>query len=50
MKNGKAPTKKQKIAIKEVGLNPNNWLVSKNLQEELHIVHRETGRLKVIPG
>lgn len=49
MKAGKRPTRRQKLAIKWVGLNPSNWLVVKNLPEELHIVHRETGTLKIIP-
>lgn len=48
MKAGKRPTLRQKIAIKWAGLNPNNWLVFKNLPDELHIVHRQTGRTKVI--
>lgn len=49
MKNGKKPTVKQAITIKKSGLNPANWLIVKNLQDELHIAHRETGRVKVIP-
>lgn len=49
MKNGKKPTRRQKLAIKAVGLNPKNWLVIKNLQDKLHIVHRETGRQREIP-
>lgn len=50
MKAGKRPTRRQKEAIKWAGLNPNNWLVCKNLPDELHIVHRETQRLRVIPN
>ncbi|MDQ0228442.1 DUF6906 family protein [Metabacillus niabensis] len=52
MKQGKRPTRNQKMLIKQVGLNPNNWLIVKNLQHEheLHIAHRETGRLRVIPA
>ena len=49
MKNPKAPTKRQKIAMKESGLNPDNWLVSKANGEYLKVVHRETGRVKDIP-
>lgn len=49
MKHGKRPTLQQKLIIKKSGFNPNNWLVIKNLPGELHIGHRETGRLKVIP-
>jgi hypothetical protein len=50
MKNGKRPTRKQKEAIKNARLNPDNWLVVKSLPDELHIVHRETGRQRVIPA
>lgn len=50
MKSGKRPTRRQMAAIKWCGLNPDNWLVVKNLPDELHIVHRETGRLRVIPN
>jgi hypothetical protein len=49
MKQGKRPTKKQKNDIKSVGLNPENWLVTKNLHHELHIVHRFTNTQKIIP-
>ncbi|MCY7875094.1 hypothetical protein MOB01_18065 [Bacillus spizizenii] len=48
MKHGKRPTRAQKDIIKKNGLNPNNWLVSKNLQHEqrLIIVHRYTGTVR----
>lgn len=49
MKNPKAPTKRQKIAMEYVGLNFRNWLVSKAAGDELTIVHRETGTVKAIP-
>ncbi|GAF63618.1 hypothetical protein BTS2_0509 [Bacillus sp. TS-2] len=48
MKNGKRPTKAQKISIKEAGLNYDNWLVSKSLEDELHLVHRYTGTKRKI--
>jgi hypothetical protein len=50
MKQGKRPTKKQKMALKAARLNPENWLVTKNVQGKLHIVHRETGRERIIPA
>ncbi|QPA33441.1 hypothetical protein ISX45_18945 (plasmid) [Anoxybacillus caldiproteolyticus] len=50
MKNGKKPTKKQKEAIKKARLNPDNWLVVKNLTTELHLVHRTSGNQRVIPA
>ena len=30
MKNGKQPTKKEKIHIESYNLNPNNWLIFKS--------------------
>ncbi|MCM3525269.1 hypothetical protein M3687_09345 [Bacillus subtilis] len=49
MKHGKRPTRAQKDIIKQNGLNPNNWLVSKNLQHEqrLIFVHRYTGTVRM---
>lgn len=43
MKHGKAPTRRQKIAITEIGLDPADWLVTKKLTHVLEIVHRNTG-------
>lgn len=48
MKQGKNPTLKQKLAIKYAGLNPENWLVTKSLRNELKIVHRFTGTQRSI--
>lgn len=48
MKHGLRPTKKQKIIINDAGLNPNNWLVTKNLVKAIHIVHRDTGNERII--
>ena len=48
MKNGKRPHKKHKIAIKNAGMNPSNWLVTKNLPSEIHIVHKLSGNERVI--
>ena len=42
MKHDKAPTRRQKIAISEIGLEPADWLVVKSLTNVLEIVHRET--------
>ncbi|ADY55109.1 hypothetical protein Sgly_0752 [Syntrophobotulus glycolicus DSM 8271] len=49
MKHGKNPTRKQKIMIKKVGLNPDNWLVVKNTTDQLCLINRESGRTKEIP-
>jgi hypothetical protein len=48
LKKGLKPTKRQKIAIQAAGLNYDNWLVYKNIEGKLHLVHRETGTKKVI--
>jgi hypothetical protein len=39
-KNGKRPTVRQQEAMKRAGLNPRDWLVSKNLANQLHLVKR----------
>ena len=49
MKNGKAPHKKDKIAMSKVGLNHENWLVFKRVDNMIHIVHRITGTVRIIP-
>ena len=48
MKNGKAPTREQKIMMKAHGLVPDNWLVVKNLPDSLEVVSRVS--LKRIGG
>lgn len=48
MKNGKKPTKKEKMHIKLYNLNPDNWLIFKKVNHELHLVHRNTNKIKVI--
>ncbi|WCK53867.1 hypothetical protein PP175_21495 [Aneurinibacillus sp. Ricciae_BoGa-3] len=50
MKQGKRPTRKQKEAMLLVRLNPENWLVTKNVSDKLHLVHRETDRERIIPA
>ncbi|WP_397443925.1 DUF6906 family protein [Peribacillus aracenensis] len=44
MKNGKRLTRKQKELIQEAKLNPSDWLIAKNLPNELHLVHRECSK------
>ncbi|AGE75838.1 hypothetical protein P9W99_18460 [Bacillus cereus] len=50
MKNGKKPTKKEKIHIESHNLNSDNWLIFKKLSNEMHLVHRDTNTTKVIPN
>lgn len=48
MKNGKNPTKAQKIFLKERGLNPDDWLISKNTSTEMRLIHRCARDTRVI--
>lgn len=49
MKNGKNPTVKQKKFIKDSGFNPENWLIVKNLDDQMLLIHRFTNTTKTIP-
>lgn len=44
MKNGKRPTKNQSIFIKEKGLDPAVWLITKDTPEKMELVHRHSDR------
>jgi hypothetical protein len=48
MKNGKAPTRKEKLIMQSVGLNADHWLVFKKTHETLELVLRETGTTKTV--
>lgn len=48
MKNGKRPTKRQKLLMSRAGLNPENWLVVKNPPGTLYLVHRVSGSERVL--
>jgi hypothetical protein len=51
MKHGKKPTNKQKQAIEKAGLKPENWLVTKSLSGELHIVTKDKpAKQRVVPA
>lgn len=51
MRNGKKPTRKQKIRLGQAGLAPENWLVIKQKQNgELVILHKHTKKTKVLPA
>ncbi|MGE7881665.1 DUF6906 family protein [Bacillus sp. NPDC094077] len=50
MKNGKKPTKKEKIHIQSYNLNPENWLIFKKVSSELHLIHRYANQTKIIPS
>ena len=48
MKNGKRPTKRQKMLIAASGKNAADWLVCKDTPTEMHVVNRYTNTLKII--
>ena len=51
MRNGKKPTRKQKIRLGQAGLSPENWLVIKQKQNgELVILHKPTDKIRVVPA
>ncbi|MHB0799906.1 hypothetical protein PVK73_09350 [Bacillus thuringiensis] len=50
MKNGKRPTKQEKIHINSYKLNSENGLIYKKADGRLHLVHRHTNRVRVIPS
>lgn len=49
MKAGKKPTVAQRKFIQKMGLNAENWLVSKDTPTEMLLVHRYTSTTKTIP-
>lgn len=40
LKNGKKPTKRQKLIMKSHGLDPARWLVVKNLDDRIEVVSK----------
>ena len=48
MKHGKNPTARQKKFISKMGLNVENWLVERETNDELVIVHRISEKTKTI--
>lgn len=51
MKNGKRPTRQQKIRLGKAGLAPENWLVIREKPSgELIILHKHTNRTRVVPA
>ncbi|WP_180230443.1 DUF6906 family protein [Bacillus thuringiensis] len=50
MKNGKKPNKREKIHIQSHDLNPQDWLIYKKVNGEMHLVHRITGATHIIPN
>ena len=46
---GKNPTRKQKILLKSLRLNPADWLICRDSQKELILKSRHTSAVKRIP-
>lgn len=46
--NGKRLQRWMKDLLKARGMDPDRWLYCKNLPEELHVMHRVTGRKRVL--
>lgn len=46
MKQGKKPTRRVKEMLVEKKLNPNNWLVERQLNNQLVLVHRGSGKIR----
>ncbi|MGE7915309.1 DUF6906 family protein [Lysinibacillus xylanilyticus] len=50
MKRGLKLTVNESNHVKSFRLNPANWLISKKLLDEWTIVHRLTGKPRIIPA
>lgn len=48
MKQGRNLTVKESIYIKSLKLKPENWLLSKKLSREWHVINRKSGKLRVV--
>lgn len=46
MKHGKNPTRRQKLRLKRLRLNPENWLICKDCLICFEVVHRVTGAVR----
>lgn len=49
MQNPKKPTRKEKIYLRSLRLNSDNWLISKRTVDYWLIIHRISGRTRKIP-
>lgn len=48
MKHGKKPNRQQKLLMNKYDIDSDNWLVVKNLNNELIVSQRETGEIKTL--
>lgn len=49
MKQGRKPTRRQKLLLEKRKLQVKDWLVCKDLPGELVVEHRVTGTRRVVP-
>ena len=50
MKNGKRLSVKQKVFVKSKGLNPEDWLATKDTPDRMELVHRYSPKTtRIIP-
>ena len=51
MRNGRKPTREQKIRLGQAGLSPENWLVVRlKLDGEIIILHKHMNTIRVVPA
>ncbi len=51
MRQGKKPTRKQKVRLGQAGLSPENWLVVREKPTgELIVLHKHTDTIRVVPA
>jgi len=48
MRQGKRPTRQQKVFISGLRLSPYNWLVISDTKESITIIHRHTNTIRTI--
>ncbi|WP_250277595.1 DUF6906 family protein [[Clostridium] colinum] len=48
MKNGRKLTERQRKFLETKKLNPKNWWLIKNTSTEMEILHKISGKLKII--
>ncbi|WP_414853188.1 DUF6906 family protein [Brevibacillus sp. IT-7CA2] len=48
MKQGKRPSRRQKVEMEACNLNPANWLVERDSMTELVLIHRFSGKARTI--
>jgi hypothetical protein len=50
MKNGRKLTVAERNWLKTLRFNTDNWLICKKLNDEWHIVNRQSQKVRIIPA